>query len=217
MTSAPFEYWTPGTEDRRLRIFVSHRYEYDEALYAKVISALEQEGFSAQDISVKASEIMAGPRGGNLPKMEIQAQIAARIYTSDILIAPSSPQILQSDWVTWEVQLAAIGYGIPVLFVSKSEQKRTTSLVGQISDLGLPCALCKPVTQEIVSNVIKLVEGRPTWAMRQEESEPNLRFRGPPRASRDDVLRKFPFQPRLTAPEPPPEPPKRGFWDGLFH
>lgn len=217
MTSAPFEYWTPGSEERRLRIFISHRYGQDEALYSQVIDALNREGFSVQDVSLSASQLMAGPRGGNLPKMEIQAQIAARIYTSDILIAPSSSQILRSAWVTWEVQLAAIGYGIPVLFASKSDQQRTTSLVKQISDLGLPCEACNPVTQEIVYNVIRLVEGRPTWAMRQEENEPNLRFRGPPQTSRDDVLRKFPFQPRLTMPESMPPPPKRGFWGGLFH
>ena len=33
MTSTPLSYWEPGSEERKLRIFISHRYEHDETLY----------------------------------------------------------------------------------------------------------------------------------------------------------------------------------------
>ena len=215
MTTAPLTYWTPGSEERRLRIFISHRFGHDEALYYEVISSLNRSGFSVQDMSLSAKQIMAGPKGGALPKLEIQAQVAARIYTSDVMIAPSAAGVSRSDWVTWEVQLAAVGYSIPILFVNKRGQKLKTSLVKQVEALELAHAVCDPDASKITANVIRLVEGRPYWAMRQEETDQTIRFRGPPRSARDNVLRKFPFQPRLVDPDPLPPPPKRGFWGFL--
>ena len=138
MTTAAFEYWQPGSEERQLRIFVSHRFGKDEELYNQVFRALEGNGFSVQDMSLSSSQAMSGPRGGDLPRLNIQAEIAARIYTSDALIAPSRPGVTRSDWVSWEVQLAAIGYGLPILFVREQSHQRQTRWVSEIADLGLP-------------------------------------------------------------------------------
>lgn len=213
MTSTPLSYWKPGSEERRLRIFISYRYEKDDTLYNEVIAALNSQGFAVQDVSLSASQQMAGPRGGDLPKLEIQAEIAARIYTSDILIAPSRVGAGRSDWVTWEVQLAAIGYAIPILFVDQGEdQQRRAALVSEVADLGLPHAVCGPVTHEIVPNVIRLVGGRPNWTMRDKEDDKVIRYRGPLPSARDDVLRKFPFEARLAAFATKSPEPKRGFW-----
>lgn len=213
MTTAPFEYWQPGSEERQLRIFISHRFGKDQELYDQVIRALESNRFSVQDMSLSAERAMSGPRGGELPKLTIQAEIAARIYTSDALIAPSRPAVSRSQWVSWEVQLAAIGYGLPILFVNEKGQQRSTRLVSEVADLGLPHDVCERSSQAIVERLIKLINGRPNWAMRQEETDANLRFRGPPAFARDEVLKRFPFHPRL-----PPvsfEPTKRGFWSFL--
>ena len=213
MTSTPLSYWEPGSEERKLRIFISHRYENDEELYAKVRDALNSQGFAVQDVSLSAKEQMAGPRGGELPKLEIQANIAARIFTSDILIAPSRVGAGRSEWVTWEVQLAAIGYAIPVLFVDHGDQQRRTALISEVAALGLPHAVCGRVAHEIVPNVIRLVGGRPNWAVREREDTQVMRYRGPPESARDDVLRKFPYEARLAAFTPEPDPaPKRGLW-----
>lgn len=213
MTSTPLSYWKPGSEERKLRIFISHRYENDDELYEKVRSALNSQGFDVQDVSLSAKEQMAGPRGGDLPKLEIQANIAARIYTSDILIAPSRVGAGRSEWVTWEVQLAAIGYAIPILFVDHGEdQQRRTALVSEVASLGLPHAVCGRVAHEIVPNVIKLVGGRPDWTMRDREDDRVIRYRGPLPSARDDVLKKFPFEARLSAYEPAAPEPKKGFW-----
>lgn len=212
MTSKPLPYWEPGSEERKLRIFISHRYEHDDALYGEVITALNSQGFDVQDVSLSAAQQMAGPRGGELPKLKIQADIAARIYTSDILIAPSRVGAGRSEWVTWEVQLAAIGYAIPILFVDQGEdQQRRTALVSEVADVGLPYAVCNPVAREIVPNVIKLVGGRPNWAMRETEDNQRIRYRGPPTSARDGVLKKFPFEARLASFATTQEP-KRGFW-----
>lgn len=216
MTQAPLQYWQPGSEERQLRIFISHRFGKDQALYDDVIRALEGNRFSVQDMSLSAAQAMAGPRGGDLPRLEIQAEIAARIYTSDALIAPSRVGTSRSRWVSWEVQLAAIGYGIPILFVNEAGQRRSTTLVSEVAGLELPHAVCEHRAQDIVTNLIRLIDGRPNWGMRQEEIEPTIRFRGPPQATRNDVLNKFPFRPRLEGASPLLQPPqKRGLW-GLF-
>ncbi len=213
MISTPLSYWKPGSEERRLRIFISHRYDKDDGLYSDVIAALNSQGFAVQDVSLSAGQQMAGPRGGELPKLEIQAGIAARIYTSDILIAPSRVGVGRSEWVTWEVQLAAVGYAIPILFVDQGEdQQRRAALVSEVADLGLPHAVCGPVTHEIVPNVIKLVGGRPNWTMRDREDDKVIRYRGPLASARDDVLRKFPFEARLAAFATKSPETKRGFW-----
>jgi MTH538 TIR-like domain (DUF1863) len=214
MTTAPFEYWQPGSEERQLRIFISHRFGKDQELYDQVISALESNRFSVQDMSLSAERALAGPRGGDLPKLNIQAEIAARIYTSDAVIAPSRPAVTRSQWVSWEVQLAAIGYGIPILFVNEKGQQRRTRLVSEVADLELPHDVCERSSQAIVEKLIRLIAGRPNWAMRQEETDANLRFRGPPESSRNEVLKRFPFHPRLP-PASLETPPKRRFWSFL--
>ncbi|MGE3142001.1 MAG: TIR domain-containing protein [Hyphomonadaceae bacterium] len=197
MTSKPLEYWKPGSEERQLRIFISHRYDQDQALYDDVVRSLNKEGHAVQDVSLSARQVLAGPRGGELPELEIQAEIAARIYTSDILVAPSRPGVTRSEWVTWEVQLAAIGYGIPILFVDEEGLRRRTQLVSQVGSLSLKHAVCEPSTPQIVRNIIDLV-GRQTWSMRHEEEAGPFRYRGPPRVAFEKVIRQFPYQPRLA-------------------
>ncbi|MBL8550496.1 MAG: TIR domain-containing protein [Hyphomonadaceae bacterium] len=212
MTWTPFEYWRPDGEERRIRIFVSHRHGKDQALYDEVFRALRSNSIAVQDISLGKDQVMRGPRGGRLPKLKLQAEIAARIYTSDVLVAPSRPGVTRSDWVTWEVQLAAIGYGVPILFVNERKLQHKTYLVTEIEGLKLSHAVCDPTVPEIVSSVTGLVDGRPLWTMRQEESDATLRFRGPPESARVEVLKKLPFQPRLSPALDPPPAPKRDFF-----
>jgi hypothetical protein len=193
----PFQYWTPGSEDRAIRVFISHRYASDRALYDTVIDKLQRQGHAIQDLSLNEQQQLQGPNGGEVPEMSLQAVIAARIYSADLLIAPSRPRTSRSEWLVWEVQLAAISYGVPVLFVNEPGLVNQTRLVSEIARLGLPYAVCGQVSEEIVRKAIDLVKGRPDWAVRQEETDPSLRFRGPPPAARDTVMRQFPYTPRL--------------------
>jgi hypothetical protein len=216
MTSVPLQYWEPGSEERRLRIFISHRYGDDERLYNETINALYRNGFAVQDVSLPASQFMSGPRGGRLPKLEIQSEIAARIYTADIMIAPSRVATSRSQWVSWEVQLAAIGYGIPILFVSERGQRRSTRLVTEVADLNLPHEACDPEAHEIARSVAELVSPWPKAGMRQMEEDASIKFRGPPSTALAEVLKKHPFEPRLTPPPGyVPNPSKPGFWGWL--
>lgn len=50
MTTKQLEYWQPGGEERQLRVFISHRFGDDRALYDGVIDALNRQGFSVQDL-----------------------------------------------------------------------------------------------------------------------------------------------------------------------
>ncbi len=212
MTENVFEYWRPGDEERRLRIFISHRFDKDQELYDSAIDALNSNGFAVQDMSLSSERAVSGPQGGRVPRLRIRAEVAARIYTSDVVITPSRPAVTRSEWVTWEVELAAVGYGVPILFVNQKGQQLHAQLVAQINALGLPHHVCDPTIPEIVQGVIGLVDGRPKWAMRQEETEPALAFRGPPTAARNEVLKRYPFQPRLTPFDLDPPRPKRKLW-----
>jgi hypothetical protein len=195
MGSPGFEYWQPGYEERRLRIFFSHRHEQDHALYDQVMRALEENGVSAQDVSCPASQAMSGPRGSELPGVIVQAEIAARIYTSDLVIV-ASHAVSHSHWVRWEVELAAIAYGLPILFVTDNSHPRRERLVSDLATLELSHAACDANPQSVVVNVLRLINSTPNWSMRQEETDANIRFRGPPASARTAVLRKFPFLPR---------------------
>lgn len=213
-TTMPLPFWKPGEEERQLRVFISHRYGGDRSLYDDVIAFLGREGFKVQDLSLSEEHKRAGPRGGRLTKLELQAEVAARIYSADIVIAPSRPAIGRSEWVMWEVQLAAIGYSIPVLFVKERDAIYTANLVAQFEKLGAVHKLCEHDTPSIVRNTISLVGGRPTHAVRAEEDDAKFRLRGPSAASLAKVMNNFPYRPAL-ADVPSPEPPKRGFWDRL--
>lgn len=156
---------------------------------------------------------MSGPRGGKLSTLKVQSEIAARIYTSDIVIAPSRPAIARASWVTWEVQLAAIGYGIPILFVNERGLKNQAKLVTEVSALGLAHRACNPEKQDIVKNVVRLAgDSRPNWAMRPKETDRFFQFRGPTSSALDDVMKKHPFRPAIASFDPPQAPPKRPRW-----
>ena len=196
MNTAPLWYWDPKRDGhRRWRIFISHRHQTDRALYDDVLQTLMRQGHAVQDMSLPENKTISGPKGGQLPAMEIQAQVAARIYTSDLLVAPSRPGATRSEWVTWEVQLAAVGYGVPVLFVREPDLTYNTSLVAEMAKLGLTHAVAERNTQDIVRKAVDLSPARPRWAMRLEEPDQGLAFRGPPQQARDKIMAQFPFQP----------------------
>lgn len=116
---------------RYLRVFFSHRWQEDGYLH-KLLAA-EFENFQIEDMSLSEERRMLGARGGMVDEVKIKREIAARIYASDILIAPSTKAAIKSrrikadkeyveietDWISWEIQIAAICFNIPVLFVDE--------------------------------------------------------------------------------------------------
>lgn len=194
-----FAYWRPGSEERYIRIFMSHRWGQDRELYERVLGKLRSQGHCIDDVSLSERQQIAGPRGGDVAELNVQAEVAARIFTADIVIVASRPGISRSDWVMWELRIAAIGYGVPILFLDFDSQQRRAAIVSEIAALGLRHDVCQPVVTEIVPRVIALVGGRPKWGMRLDEPDPNLRFRGPPLL--DGIRRKLPY--RAALPEVP--------------
>jgi len=214
-TTMPLPFWKPGAEERQLRVFISHRYGDDRALYDGVIDALNRQGFSVQDLSLTEEQRREGPQGGRLPRLTIQAEIAARIYSSDVFIAPGRVATGRSPWLTWEVQTATVSYGVPILFVRERGQQRGTQLIADVAALKLPHRVCDPDKHLIARNVAELVSVRPTWGVRLSETDPNLRFRGPTRAALDAVMAQTPYHPRLADYAPPVVEKKRGIF-GIF-
>jgi hypothetical protein len=190
-----FAYWEPGSEERYIRIFMSHRWGQDRDLYGQVLGQLRSQGHSIDDVSLSERQQIAGPRGGDVPDLNVQAEVAARIFTSDIVIVASRPGITRSDWVMWELRIAAIGYGVPILFLDFDNQQRRAAIVAEITALGLEPGVCQPVVTEIVPRVLELVGGRPKWGVRLQEHDPNLRFRGPPLLG--GISRKLPYRAAL--------------------
>jgi len=214
-TTTPLQYWQPGAEERQLRVFISHRYDKDETLYDSVIEALNRQGFSVQDLSLTKDKQKKGPRGGKLPTLAIQAEIAARIYSSDVFIAPSGVAVSWSPWLTWEIQTATVNYGVPAIFVGKPDQKYNAQLVSDMGKVGLASRICDRNAREIVSSISELVTTRPKWAVRTSETDPNLRFRGPTRIALDAVMTQTPYHPRLADYAPPVAVKKRRIF-GMF-
>lgn len=200
MSTPTLRYWKagqPNTEDRKIRIFISHRFEADSSLYDQSIAQLRSQGHGIEDLSLNVERLIQGPRGGQLPALEVKAQVAARIYTSDILLAPARPATSRSEWLGWEIELAAVGYSLPVLFIKEPEFEYNARIVGEIQGLALRTAIAERRPEDIVRKTIELIGGRPTWDMRFEEPNASTRFRGPPSAQLQQVMRLFPFQPRI--------------------
>ena len=80
-----------------------------------------------------------------------------RCRASDVFIAPSGVAVSWSQWLTWEIQTATVGYGIPALFVGKNDQKNTAQLVSDMAKVGLNTRVCDRNTRAIVASVAELV------------------------------------------------------------
>ena len=196
MTQNFFQYWEPGETYRRIRIFFSHRYGDDERLYEETLERLRLTGYAVQDLSLTEDQKIQGPRAGKVSELRISREISARIYSSDILIAPSSKAIAGSDWISWEIELASICYNVPVLFVDRRpDVKRRTSLLSELRDAGAKVDCAEPNALSIANSLARLA-GSSYRAVSFEEADERSLFRGPLRPTLHQVMKRFPYQPR---------------------
>jgi hypothetical protein len=196
---ARLEYWREG-ERRKLRVFMSHRWDTEDTeLYEAVIKRLREQGYSVQDLSLAQGQKVSGPRGGSVAGMTISREIAARIYSSDILLVPSRVGAGLSDWIVWEVELASIAYDIPVLLIDHSNDMQRRSFVAQLKAINARFEVVGPQALEIAFAVANLVFD-PHQAVETKATAPTRLYRGPQQQILDQVMVHFPYEPhdRLT-------------------
>lgn len=156
---------------RYLRIFVSHRYKEDGYLHQLLTSGLEN--FEIDDLSLIEALRLKGARGGPVEEIRIKREIAARIYASDIVIAPSTKAALkprkirtedgvvevETDWISWEIQVAAICFNIPVLFIDqKLGVQRRNQLYNKLRSEGAKVAACVGTRDEVLKAIDRLFD-----------------------------------------------------------
>jgi hypothetical protein len=198
MTSGPeqarLEYWKEG-ERRKLRVFMSHRWDTDDAdLYGKIFKHLGEQGFSVQDLSLAQDQKVSGPRGGSVADMKISREIAARIYSSDILLVPSRVGAGLSDWIKWEVELASIAYDIPVLLIDHTNDIQRRSFVAELNAINARFEVVGAQALEIAYAVATLVFP-PYQAVEVKATAPTRLYRGPRPQILHDVMNRFPYEP----------------------
>ena len=147
----------PG-ELRQLRIFISHRWDQHRELYDQTTALIEDEFGAVQNLSVPEEKRLVGERGGDREKHELKAQLAARIYLSDIVIMPTNVgMVRKKDSTLFEVQLATLAYSVPTVFVTKEGQQRNIGIMGQAEALGLKHHIADDAAEKIAEGVKQLV------------------------------------------------------------
>jgi hypothetical protein len=191
------EYWKPGKSYRMLRVFMSHRWvAEDQKLYGDVFTELGKMGLKYQDMSLDRSRKIQGPRGGDVNDFELSRLIAARIFSSDIVIAPSRRGAGQSDWIAWEVELAAIAYSLPVLFVDHDHDvQRRNFLVSSLKAAGATFDVAEPSPYAIAGKAMRLVNPDIFAGVRMPESyERTEIYRGPLQSALTEIMLQYPYQ-----------------------
>lgn len=98
------------------QIFVSHRYDQDQIFVAEIRDRLADH-VSIDDGSLTEEQMLAGPRGGKVPDYAVKREICERMRRSDIVLCRNTPSITNNDWISWEIDTAAIALQKPILFV----------------------------------------------------------------------------------------------------
>lgn len=184
----------PG-ELRQLRIFISHRWDQHKALYDETTELLEQHFGAFQNLSIPEEKRLVGERGGNREKHELKAQMAARIFVSDVVIMPTNVGMLRKkDSTLFEVQVATLAYSVPTVFVKKPRQKKNIGIVGQAEDLGLRHHIADNTADEIAEAVKKLVSKNMLLSRFHSDGESMVTSsRHPSYKVTDEIMRKFPY------------------------
>ncbi|MBA3070537.1 MAG: hypothetical protein FP825_18920 [Hyphomonas sp.] len=118
---------------RKPRVFVSHIWDRHEGFVDKTIEAIRRRYADVQDLSIRgtAPEEDLGPP--SLQHFILKSRMAARIFSSDLLIAPIGSEVSYSGWVRYEIELAAVAYSIPVILVDSSDILRRTTLRNELA------------------------------------------------------------------------------------
>ena len=156
---------------RSLRVFVSHRWDGDAGLHDFMTSDFNE--FEIDDLSLDKSRRLEGVRGGTLDELEIKQEIAARIFGADVVIAPSTKAALKpkrtkvdgeyavqnTDWISWEIEIAAVCFNIPVVFVDHKEGlQRRNRLYRRLKEVGAKVITAVASKDQIITAIASVFD-----------------------------------------------------------
>ncbi|MES1199786.1 MAG: hypothetical protein ABUS48_07385 [Pseudomonadota bacterium] len=185
------DHWRPG-QGRRLRAFIVARWGAEEPVFAAALQELSRMGFAVEDVSLPREESIMGPREDH-PRLT--SDLAARIYASDVLIAPAQKSSGPRDWVAWSVDLAGICYSIPTLLVDRGDDpKRVDTLLAPLRAAQARCDTARAQPFDIAFAVSRLLQRAPHQAIPDQSSDSRMVYRGPHRSTLGEVMRRHPYR-----------------------
>ena len=192
----------PGNP-RQLRIFISHRHDRHESIYTLALEQMKDHFGELQDLSVPEDAQIKGPRGGFLNDIDMRTRLTARIYSSDILIAPSTVAVGISEWTSFEIELAAFAFSLPILFVKEPDQQKNAALASYVMENCDRCMEVEMMEDSIADAVIQLMaREKPKSQVDVGQFTDELRDRRTPfSGALDDVMSEFPYLPYQTVTE----------------
>lgn len=113
---------------RKPRVFVSHIWNRHDGLVDRTIGVIRSRYTDVQDLSIRGGAPETGFGQPTLQNFRLKSRIAARIFSSDLVIAPIGSEVSYSAWVRYEIELAAVAYSIPVILIDSPDVQRRTSL-----------------------------------------------------------------------------------------
>ena len=150
-----------------LKIFFSHNYEKDDRVVAEIVDRVRRFASLQEDSdhTVYKDGRFTGPRGGDLPDLLLKRKIADRIRSSHIIMCPNSRTISDNDWINWEIEIGAIGFRKPVLFVDTSLNTiRNAGLLSKLQAAGLKAERCGNNGEDIKTAINSLCKNDPVRA-----------------------------------------------------
>lgn len=122
-----------------LKIFVSHRWGLDRDLY-DFVSVFEGRvsGVGIRNLSIPAEKRITNVHGRDVTTIKLKAEISKLMAEADVIVTSSVAMRNVSDWVMWELELAAFGLSKPILFVDHRENLQLpTRLISDFRGFGV--------------------------------------------------------------------------------
>ncbi len=142
-----------------LKIFFSHNYEKDDGAVLELVRRVREFASLEEDAdhTIYKNQVFKGPRGGDLPDLKLKRKIADRIRRCHVIMCPNSKTIANNDWINWELEIGAIGFRKPVLFVDTTlDTIRNAGLLTKIREAGLKADKCGNDSTQIMIAINKL-------------------------------------------------------------
>ena len=179
---------------RRLRIFISHRWNQHAKVYKEIERELVEVFGEIQNLSIPEDKRLEGPNGKYLADYKLKSEMAARIYTSDIILSPSNVGMGTNVNTRYEVEMAAVAYSVPIIFIKLPNQIRSASFVRRAKEIGIEHQIAHLGTGEIAAEVRRYVDHKVlTTQFPIEKAIDGFSQRGPKHEVLDGVLRQEPY------------------------